>query len=43
MPSGYAVSDLGGLTVNISQGHNSVFDFFSPHSVLKEKAVVLEI
>lgn len=28
IPSGYSANDLGALTINISQGHNSFFDFF---------------
>lgn len=43
IPSGYSANDLGGLTINISQGHHSVFDSFFQSVFLKEKAVVLKI
>lgn len=34
---GASANGLGGLTTNISQGHNSVFDFFFPVSLLERK------
>lgn len=43
MPSGYSANDLGGLTINVWQGHKSAFDFFFHSVFFKEKAVVFKI
>lgn len=43
VPSGHVVDDLGELTINILQGHSSVFDFFFHSIFLKEKVVVFKI